>query len=285
MSSNPRTTLLEKLKSKILGEIPDRLALLVATKQFLDGKDVDLFVILENAPTNDPYNVQAYIKLVKALKTTEEEIKKESGINVVDFSTYRIEHYHCRLMQQDKKGTQIRLHMLVYPTIAHFLIWENHSIISSICCNCTLLYGRQATLDEIRASTRTVCFEKRIQPLVSLLFETYRNAVCHTFVPKETKEILVSEGLTKLEYAVRFILWELLRENLRKIPSPEADEVLRLAKRTNVGVNLVELLEKIKGVEQKETGLSYLKLLYEASMSTVNTLVFDMKGNKKNVHP
>lgn len=285
MNFDTKTLLLEKLKSSILQKIPDRLVLLVTTKRFSAGKDIDLFAILDNAPTNDPYNVQAYIKLIEAVKTTEKQVVKENRINIVDFSTFRIEHYHCKLMHLGKNGADIRLHMLVYPTIAQFLSWENHSIISSICSNYTLLYGHKDVFDKINASTTEDSFEQRIQPLVSLMFETYRNIVCYAPVPQETERVLLSEGLNKLEYVIRFILWELLREYTQEIPSPETDEILHSAKGKNVGVNLTELLEKVRKLKEAENTLSDVKILYELSMSRVSMLVSNIRGNEKNVHP
>lgn len=284
MSLDAKTILLEKIKVRILQKIPNRLALLLTTKQFSAGKDVDLFAVLDNAPTNDPYNIQAYIKLIEAVKTTEKEIEKENTINVVDFSTFRIEHYHCKLMHLEKTGAELYLHMMVYPTIAQFLSWENHSIISSICSNYTLLYGHKNLLDKIRTSIKTDSFEQRIQPLVSLLFETYRNIIPYNPVPEATKRVLLGEGLKKLEYVIRFILWELLRENIQGMPSPEHHDILHLAKGKDVDRNLVELLRKVKDLKQTEIAISEVKMLYELCMFRISELVYNIRGSEKNVH-
>lgn len=284
MSYNAKIMLLEKLKVRILQEISDHLALLVTTERFFAGNDVDLFAILDNAPINDPYNVEAYIKLIEAVKTTEKEIKKENKISVVDFSTFRIEHYHCKLMHLEETGAELCLHIMVYPTIAQFLSWENHSIILSICSNYTLLYGHKNLLDKIRASIKTDSFEHRIQPLVSLLFETYRNIIPCTTVPEETKRFLLGEGLKKLEYVIRFILWELLRENVQGMPSPEPHDILNMTKGKDVDRNLAELLRKVKDLKQTEIAISDVKMLYELCMFRISELVCSIRGSEKNVH-
>jgi hypothetical protein len=273
--------LLERMKTKIVQELSEHVSLLITTKHLNSTNDVDLFIILDNPPIDDPYNVKAYIKLVNVVKRVEKEMVEENNIRIIDFSTIRIKEYHCRKERLKRDQEVLLLHLLIYPTLDHFLAWENSSIILSICTHHRLLYGDEEILENLRNRIKAGPFEERIQPLVSLLFETYRNMIFYVEVPEDLEEILINEGFKKLEYVLRFLIWELLMENNQTIPPPEINTVLWLAKNNNINGGLVEMLEKIETIEKQELSLPKLKLLYEECMREITESINRFREGEK----
>jgi len=273
---------LERIKSKILQEVPEHIALIITTINLNSANDSDLFIILDNPPTDDPYNIKAYLRLMEAIKAVEKEIEEKNNIRVVDFSTIRIKEYHSNLMYVGEDVKPLELHLLVYPTIDQFLSWENHSIILSVCTHHTLLYGNDTVLRNIKKRVRVNSLEERIQSLVSLLFETYRNIFTYLQLSKKAETVLINEGVRKLEYVLRFLLWELLRESIQSIPPTELRSLLVLAENNNVGRNVIDMLRIVKERKDAKVILSDLRALYEECMFKINSLVHDIRSGENN---
>lgn len=265
--------LFERIRAKILQVIPKNISLLINTKQLDLDSDIDLFIILDNPPKNDPYNIKSYIKVVEAIKTVEKEIWEETEFHIIDFSTIRIEEYHCKKAVFINEEKKFNLHLLIYPTVDHFLTWENPSVILSICKYHNLLYGDKDTLQNLIKRIKINSFEERIQPLISLLFETYRNIIYYVEVPKELDGILMSEGINKLKYILKFLIWEILIEKSETIPPPAINSIIQLAKINKIDETLIKLLEKTIIIKKQKVSISDLKLLYEECMFKVNKIV------------
>lgn len=273
---------LERIKSKLLEEVQEHIVLIITTKYLNLTNDLDLFIILDNPPTDDPYNIKAYIRLMEVIKAIEKEIAEKNNVRVIDFSTIRIKEYHSSLMYVGEDVKPLDLHLLVYPTIDQFLSWENHSIILSVCTHHTLLYGNDTVLRNIKKRVRVNSLEERIQSLVSLLFETYRNIFTNLQLSKKAETVLINEGVMKLEYVLRFLLWELLRESIQSIPPTELRSLLVLAENNNVGRNVIDMLRIVKERKDAKVILSDLRALYEECMFKINSLVHDIRSGENN---
>jgi len=277
--------ILKEIVKKIRLAVSDHLLLVLTTDHLNSSHDVDLFIILNNSPPDDPYNMRAYFKLVEVLKQTVSEIEKKYNVHIVDFSTFRIEEYHVNLFESFFNQKVRRLHLMIYPTLRQFLLWENPSIILSICTYYSLLYGDESIINKIKENIEPSPLEERIQPLISLLFETYRNIKIKKTVSSQVYKVLLAEGIKKLEYCLKFTIWEILREILGNIPPTKLDDIVQLAKKNRIDEKLINLLQKVKHMKTVVFSMSDLIVLYEKAMfvieDTICKLLEKQKGEKK----
>ncbi len=273
---------IEKFIQALIQQFEESLLLILVPYE--DTNDIDIFIILNNKKDNyDPYNIRTYINLIKFIKKLESQLEKEFGIHLVDFSTYRIEEYYTNTVSQQLQEKITKLHLLIYPSLQHFLMWEHYSIVMSIAAHSKVLYGNPKTLQNIRESLPKKSLNERIQPLFSLLMETYRNIKVHFRPDKQISTILIKEGISKLKYIIRFTLWEFLMEELDTIPSTKFEDIIQLASNMDYLSPFVKVAKKIMELDTKDISLRYLEELYEKIMLEFQSILYayNHRGREK----
>jgi hypothetical protein len=276
--------LLREVVTQSRKRLPNQVLLLVTTYSRNSDHDVDLFVILGGAGRKEHLNLKAYFEFVELIKSMERSWKKRLKLDVIDFPTMATEEYYMSLIDSQRGHERLRLHLLVYPTPEYFLAWEAPSLVASVMANGKLLLGSKKLLASLRLSVAKQPLVDRLQPMIAMLFDTYREIRPGRRLPRSSADVIARDGLRKLRYAARFILWELVRENCGHIPPTDFGTILAQARRLGVAEGLRYAVADLCAIDDDDMiGVGELARLFRIVMTQVS-LVVRLVSTSADVH-
>ena len=177
--------------------------------------DLDVLIILDNPPPDDPTNSRSYFRLVSILKDIQERFNKK-GIHFCIFPTHRVEEFTRKFAYVEYASKHSLIHLLVYPSLKSFVSWELPNIVESICATGEIIFGNKSILKNAQRQVESLDFKQRIEPLLSCLYEAYRYLECSQI----SDPVIRMEAFHMLEYVVKYLSGEVLRSkgyNIHKI--------------------------------------------------------------------
>lgn len=167
--------------------------------------DIDVVCVFSRPPEHDKANIEVYEHFIRLMKRLQTRILDDYNLRYTVFPTYRVEDLVRYLLSARKRpsNTYTFVHLLAYPSWFHLSTWEPQSLAEKILWTAKSK-GRERI--DVPALFERGTFEDRIQPMISLLYETYRLLECSA-LPKEP---LVWEATHKITFIVKHLTAEIL---------------------------------------------------------------------------
>jgi len=220
-------------------------------------EDIDLLIIL-NGRNNDPIGFTPLKKVLTIFNVITKHFARE-GIKIKMFPTFRLQTFVDFLSRTPERhqNKKILLHLLIYPSIPNFILWEEPLIILAISKRICPLIGQKDIWQAVLKKVTLPNHKTRIALFHKLFYETY---ILHktSLLPDAIKG---EESLHKIKYIVKNIYADMVAR--RRIPKKNK----LLIRHQN---KILHLLEKKSGDINK---------LFdeEATLLKITTSIF--KGN------
>jgi hypothetical protein len=213
MSAGRRTPDFTLLFKTSLNSCAERIAFFGEIGSSSEGRsqslfsDIDVVCVFSDPPHDDKANLSIYGLYLELTKQLQLKILAEHNMTYHVFPTFRIEDLLRYALHTERRSmhTHRLVHMLVYPSWFHLFKWESNSLAKNIMRTAELQGQCKVAISELFDPES---FEDRIQPVVSLLYETLRLLEC-SLLPEKILEWEVSH---KLYYIIKHLTAEMLIE-------------------------------------------------------------------------
>lgn len=176
-------------------------------------EDIDLLIIL-NGRNNDPIGFTQLKKVLTIFNIITEHFARE-GIKIKMFPTFRLQTFVDFLSRTPERyqNKKILLHLLIYPSISNFILWEEPLIILAISKRICPLIDKKNIWQGILKKVKLPNHKTRIALFHKLFYETY---ILHktSLLPDVVKG---KESLHKIKYIAKNIYADMIARQ-RRIP-------------------------------------------------------------------
>jgi len=237
--------------------------------EITEFSDLDVMIILDDPPPDDPTNCQSYFRLVDILKNVQERFN-EKGIYFCIFPTHRVEEFTRKFAYVEYKSKCSLIHLLVYPSYKSFVSWEIPSIVESICETGKVIYGNKLVLKNAQSEVESLDFKQRIEPLLSCLYEAYRYLECSQI----SDQITCMEAFHMLDYVVKYLCGEVLRSKGYSITEAYSWETI-LHKKSEIANSFVGLIDAVhkRRRDRIQISMRELRRLYIQAFNLFNIVL------------
>ena len=191
---------IEKVKSELLKAQDD--IYLCGTFGSL-SEDIDVLIILREND-KDAVNFKHYSNILNQVKKTQQALLKDK-IQTVIFPTFRLQVWaEEKARYKGKNQRTVSLHLLVYPSLKAFLEWEKSLLAYAILKSFNSFWHHELKPEALKKNTRLESLPKRLNPYISLFYETFRLMECGTL----DNRLIRKEAFHKLKYIIKFVIFE-----------------------------------------------------------------------------